>query len=185
MRLHTQEGKPCYKVYKKACRISSTCIWKFHGQHYEINTTALKSNKEEILLQEHTTGISYKQKVNKKEIASSHKNTFVSWIYNWDTLKSLPGGIHPQVGEVLNFSELVRNKEINKSHINSTPPQRQPYMWCHVRRHYASLASLTHFCKRREGSGELHIHAVSWRTVQCGAITLQYFVTWCSTSLFE
>ena len=43
--------------------------------------------------------------------------------------------------------------------------------------HYLSLVSQTHFCKRREGSGELRIQAVSHRTVQCGTITLQYFVT--------
>ena len=30
---------------------------------------------------------------------------------------------------------------------------------------------------KREGSGELHTQAVSRRTVQCGTITLQYFVT--------
>ena len=43
--------------------------------------------------------------------------------------------------------------------------------------HYLSLASQTHFRKKREGSGELRIQAVSHRTVQCGPITLQYFVT--------
>ena len=48
-----------------------------------------------------------------------------------------------------------------------------------------SLASQTHFCKEGEGSGELCIQAMSRRTVQCGPITLQYFVTWCITSLFE
>ena len=30
---------------------------------------------------------------------------------------------------------------------------------------------------KREGSGEIHIQAVSHRTVQCGKIALQYFVT--------
>ena len=30
---------------------------------------------------------------------------------------------------------------------------------------------------KREGSGEMHIQAVSRRTVQCSTITLQYFVT--------
>ena len=38
----------------------------------------------------------------------------------------------------------------------------------------SSLASLTHFQKRREESGELHVQAVSHHTVQCGTITLQY-----------
>ena len=45
-------------------------------------------------------------------------------------------------------------------------------------RTFYSLASLTHFCKRREGSGEPRIQAVSCRTVQCSTITLQYFITW-------
>ena len=40
--------------------------------------------------------------------------------------------------------------------------------------HYLSLASQTHFHKRREGSGE---QAMSHCTIQCGTITLQYFVT--------
>ena len=30
---------------------------------------------------------------------------------------------------------------------------------------------------KREGSGKLRIQVVSCRTVQCGTITLQYFVT--------
>ena len=41
----------------------------------------------------------------------------------------------------------------------------------------SSLVSQTHFHKRRERSGELGIQAVSCCTVQCGTITLQYFVT--------
>ena len=41
-----------------------------------------------------------------------------------------------------------------------------------------SLAGQTHFRKRGiEGSGELRIQALSRRTVQCGPIMLQYFVT--------
>ena len=50
---------------------------------------------------------------------------------------------------------------------------------------FSSLASPTHFHKRRERSGERCIQAVSCRTVQCGTITLQYFVTWRIKSLFE
>ena len=38
---------------------------------------------------------------------------------------------------------------------------------------------------KREGSGEVRIQAVSHSTIQCGTITLHYFVTWCTTWLFE
>ena len=53
----------------------------------------------------------------------------------------------------------------------------------HVRPFACSLPSQTHFCKNREESGELCIQDVFRRTVQCGPITLQYFVTWHITIL--
>ena len=55
----------------------------------------------------------------------------------------------------------------------------------YISRISSSLASQTHFRKEREVSGKLCIQAVSCCTVQCGPITLQYFVTWCTTSLLE
>ena len=57
--------------------------------------------------------------------------------------------------------------------------------WADTTLTHISLTSLTHFHKRREGSGELCIQAVSRHTVQCSTIRLHYFVTLCITSLFE